>query len=165
MKKVAAVVLAAAGLFACGRGAEDREARSPERAPGAATAPLPQGVEPASLPQDVDVERVTMGRSLDADGKVASRADRFAAGEPIYISIRMDDVDRPSAVTLVWIAPDGHRMAEEETAVPPGAEQLTLRPMQTAGWRPGEYRLEVWAKGGRAFGRDFEIVPAGKATD
>lgn len=134
-----AALLAAAWLAACG---------GPE-----GDVPVPEPITPAAEPAGpvmsddlpLRVLKVSVGPELNPEGLVEAEANSFQAGQPVYVSVRVQNARPEAAVRLVWIGPDGHELTEQQKPVNPGRDVVTFRGPDTGGWEAGAHRIEVWS--------------------
>lgn len=111
----------------------------------------------------VFIDDVTIGKSVGSDGMIASddQGDDFAPGEAVYITMNVSDAPAGSDVKVVWYGPGEARVKEEEKQVPAGNEYLSFS-ADTASWRKGDYRAEVWVGDEKVNTQQFQIVDPGE---
>jgi hypothetical protein len=123
--------------------------------PGAYRAPM------RTLPWLADFK---LGAAPAEHGALTRLTDEFLAGEPIYLSMKVNAVPRDTVVTTYWYGPGNNALAYETKAVPATDQRLRFVQDNTRDWRPGAYCAEVWIGDIKLKERHFEIVSGRSAT-
>lgn len=147
------LAIAAAGTLllaaaACTRNA-DKTAQAPPPPPPPAAAPAPQ---PAAIAD------VKIGTAPSADAAMVETKQQFAPGEPIQLSMDIHGADTGTTVTTYWYGPEDHRLGYETKTVAPDQQQLRFTQDNTADWKEGQYRAEVWIGDRKAQEQSFQIA-------
>lgn len=105
---------------------------------------------------------VRLGRLVDAEGAVpaSEQQERFAAGDPIYVSMEISSPPEGAAVHVRFEGPDGRTLAEDEKKAPAQVPNLYFDAGDTSSWAPGPYRAVVVADGQIASEVAFTLEPA-----
>ncbi len=104
--------------------------------------------QPRSKSTETYEDRFRIGKATSADGTATSETDKFAAGEPIYISFVIRNAPAGASAKVIWRRLDGNvLMAEEQKPLPPSGF-VSFAVKDTSAWPPGAYRLE------KMFGRN-----------
>jgi hypothetical protein len=122
---LAFVIGLAPSLGACGRNADvDDETAAPP------------AIE-RSTDQAVRVTDVELGRSIDAQGRIADGADTddFARNETIYVSVSTDGAAAGSRLTARWTFEDG-QVVDESSQTLSATGPASARPRPGRGARP-----------------------------
>lgn len=157
------VFVATLMLFAAACREEASEAR-----PEATTAEQP-GVggtgDVSPLNAQTWIDDVTLGHEVGADGSIVTgkTGDDFAPGQPIHLSMDVDDAPENTAVKVVWYGPGETKVSEETKNVAPNQKYMTFAAQNTASWTKGDYRAEVWVGDEKVNTQQFQIVDAPKA--
>ena len=105
------------------------------------------------------VENLKVGIDLATNGSVADNKDKIYPGQALYASISVEHIGAGSAVEALWKGPEDRRMGSEVKKVMAGSSYLTFRAPDTAGWEPGEYRVEIRLGDELGGKEDFKILP------
>jgi hypothetical protein len=105
------------------------------------------------------VEHLKVGTDLATNGAVADNKDKIYPGQALYASISVEHIGAGSAVEAIWKGPEDKRMGSEVKKVTAGSSYLTFRAPDTAGWEPGEYRVEIRLGDELGGKEDFKILP------
>jgi hypothetical protein len=155
----AAVSIAAAG---CNRAPDVAKSDAEKQTPMVSEREMP-GTEaqsdvsaPTAMARVGDLE---LGSAVAPDGGIAEGAKRddFAPGEPVYLSVAVEDIGAGSAVKAVWKGKDDVRLHEEVKTVPAGASHLTFEAPSTASWTPGNFEVEIFLGDEEGGSESFEI--------
>lgn len=84
----------------------------------------------------------------------------FSPGEPIHLSMRVNEAPRGTVVTAYWYGPGNESLGYEKQTISPGQERLRFIRDDTRSWRQGSYRAEVWIGELRLQGVPFDMVAA-----
>ncbi len=163
MKKTMIVAASMAALLAIGCREEASEARPETSTTEVAGVGSPNDVSPINAQTWVD--DVTIGHQIGADGAMVTGqgGDDFAPGQPIHISMKVDDAPQNTAVKLVWYGPNETKIGEESKNVAPGQQYLTFSTTDTKTWAKGDYRAELWVGDEKVNTQQFQIVDAAAA--
>jgi hypothetical protein len=162
------LVLALPAGIAC----RTHETAETDDADDTATTATEQEVAGANSPGDLNpveaqtfVDDVTIGKSVGADGMIATenQGDDFAPGDTVNIAMKVADAPAGSAVKVVWYGPGEQQINEETKSVETGAQYLTFQAADTASWQKGDYRAEVWVGDEKVNTQQFQIVDATEA--
>jgi hypothetical protein len=145
---LAFVIGLAPSLGACGRNADvDDETAAPP------------AIE-RSTDQAVRVTDVELGRSIDAQGRIADGADTddFARNETIYVSVSTDGAAAGSRLTARWTFEDGQVVDESSQTLSATGPAITEFHISNPGGFPaGRYRVEIQLDGRTVETEEFTI--------
>jgi hypothetical protein len=99
-----------------------------------------------------------LAASLDKSGRLADFKTQFVPGEPIYLSMQVNDVPHNTVVSTYWYGPSNLTLGYETRAVSAGQQRLCFVRSDTRGWQQGAYRAEVWIGGDKIGTKTFDIV-------
>lgn len=155
MKRWASCALALAVLLGCSEPAADFIAAIGPR-PHPLAAPSYRLRAPLrTLPWVADFR---LGAALDQSDRVTQLKNEFSPGEPVYLSMRVNDVPHGTVVTTYWYGPSNLTLGYQTQAVAAGQARLSFVRSDTGGWQQGAYRVEVWIGDSRIAGKYFDIV-------
>jgi hypothetical protein len=163
MSRTVAICVALAGILALGTGCR-RKQQAPSPSPALPSAsPTSAAAEAA---RQVVLQSVAFGKSINPDGSVANRADTFAAGEPLFVSLDVQSISPGTELGLGWRGPNGQDEGREQFVVPQGARIINFKAKDTSNWTPGDHRVEVSIAGIPLGAKPFRIAggSAGVAT-
>ena len=103
------------------------------------------------------VSNVLIGSGVNSDGSMTNSATEFAAGAPVWVSMKLNSPPKGSVGELIWLDSTGKRLASESKEVPPNAQYLSFGSLDTSSWKPGEYKVEAWMGGDKADEKTFTI--------
>lgn len=111
------------------------------------------------------IDDVTIGKEVGADGMIATenQGDDFAPGETVHLTMNVADAPAGSVVKVAWFGPGEQRVGDQEKTVETGARYLTFESTDTASWKKGDYRAEVWIGDEKVNTQQFQIVDADDA--
>jgi hypothetical protein len=148
MLLLAVVVGLAPATGACGRdrGVEDERTVPPagEATPG----------------QAARVSSVALGRSVDAQGRIANAAEteNFAPRDTIYVSVNTEGAASGSRLTARWTYQDGQVVDESSQTISPTGPATTEFHISDPGGLPaGSYRVEIQLDGRTVETREFTV--------
>jgi hypothetical protein len=149
-----ALLIALAAMSAQAMAGDSRSPTIPEK-PGLAR---PGDVSPPVAQAMVD--DVNIGVALASNGRVPadSTPDNFLPGEDIYLTMDVSDAPPGTAIKVVWIGPGDKQIARQEQSVAAGVPTLKFVKQDTRGWKPGDYRAEVWVGDEKVNDEHFDIV-------
>ena len=107
---------------------------------------------PVEMP--VYVERSMIGTKLDKDGNVAEMKLRFAANEPVHITMWLKESPLGLKTSVEWLDSDGRPVAPLESKEMNGAKIATFK---FPGKKPGHYTAKGYWGGNDAFEYGFDI--------
>jgi hypothetical protein len=147
MLTLALVIGLAPALDACGRDRDVDETAVPP-------------ASEATADQAVRVTNVALGRSIDAQGRIADAAetDNFAARDTIHVSVNTDGAASGSRLTARWTFEDGQVVDESSQTISPTGPATTEFHIANPGGLPaGSYRVEILLDGRTVETREFRI--------
>ena len=155
-----AVLLVAA--FGCKK-SEESTGGTVQAPQTATTAEIPGTTNPNDLnpvAAQSYIDDVTMGHEIGQDGAILSerKADKFAAGQSIHITMKVKDAPAGSAVKVAWYGPNEMKINEEQKHIPAGATMLAFSATDTSKWQKGDYRAEIWIGDEKVNTEKFQIV-------
>jgi len=121
-----------------------------------AQAPPPPPAAPAPAP--ASIADLKIGIAASPDTAIAEAKQEFAPGEPIQLSMDIQGAGAGTTVTTYWYGPDNRRLAYETKTVAPDQQHLRFTQDNTADWKEGEYRAEVWIGDNKAQEQSFQIA-------
>jgi len=99
-----------------------------------------------------------LGAALDQSGRLTQLKQEFAPGEPVYLSMQVNDVPRGTVVGIYWYGPNNLTLGYETQAVTSGQARLRFVRSDTRGWQEGAYRAEVWIGDEKIGVKHFDIL-------
>lgn len=99
-----------------------------------------------------------LGAALDDSGRLAQLKDEFAPGEPVYLSMQVNDVPRGTVVRIYWYWPNNLTLGYETQTVSFRQARLRFGQSDTRGWPEGAYRAEVWIGDDKIQVQHFDIL-------
>lgn len=150
----AALLVAFAALSAPALAGDDKAPATAEKPgiskPGDVSPPVAQAM----------VDDVNIGLALASDGRVPadSSPDDFLPGEDIYLTMDVSDAPPGTAIRVVWFGPGERQIATQAKTVAAGVSTLKFVKQDTQGWKPGDYRAEVWVGDEKVNDERFDIV-------
>jgi hypothetical protein len=145
---LAVVIGLSPALAACGRGAEVNDETVVPPAGGATAA------------QAVRITDVGLGRSIDAQGRIAAGADtdNFARTDTIYVSVNTDGSAAGSRLTARWTFEDGQVVDETSRTLSATGPAITEFHISNPGGFPsGRYAVEILLDGRTVEREEFTI--------
>lgn len=106
------------------------------------------------------IDDVNIGVAVANDGRVpaGTSPDDFLPGEDIYLTMDVSDAPAGTAIRVVWIGPNDQQIVTEARTVAAGVSTLKFVKQDTQGWKPGDYRAEVWVGDEKVNDERFDIV-------
>lgn len=106
------------------------------------------------------IDDVTIGHAVGADGTIAAdqQGDDFAPGETVYVAMEVGDTPAGSAVRVDWYGPGEQKVSQETKTVTAGEHNMSFAAKDTASWKKGDYRAEVWVGDEKVNTQQFQIV-------
>jgi hypothetical protein len=121
-------------------------------------APPPTSTAPAPTPPAFAVQGIELGKSIDADKKVASPSTTFGRRDTIYASVATEGAAPSKTLTAKWTFQDGQTVKEQaESIAPTGPAATEFHISKKGPWPVGKYKVEVLVDGGSAGSKDFEV--------
>lgn len=153
-----ALALLAPLVTAAGCGTADEvsdEAQGEPETEGRSTANGAGAVAAQAWLADIEV-----GHEVDSEGAIplAQRADEFAPGERVFVSMEVSDAPELAEVHVMFRDAAGETVAEDAKKVPAEARYLYFDSGDTTHWSPGTYRLIVAVDGEAAAERELAIT-------
>lgn len=136
-------------LGACGR--DDAAVQDETTTPPAIEAPAGMAAR---------VTDVEMGRSIDAQGRIADDADTdsFSPADTIYISVNTEGSAAGSRLTARWMFEDGQVVDEtSQTLSATGPAVTEFHISHPDGFPVGTYRVEILLDGQTVETEEFEV--------
>jgi len=138
--------LAVIGTASC----KKKEAPPP---PAESAAPAPAPAAPAFAVQGIE-----LGKSIDADKKVATPTNTFGRKDTIYASVTTEGAAPSKTISAKWTFQDGQTVKEQSQSIAPTGPAATEFHISKKGlWPAGKYKVEVSVDGASAGSKDFEI--------
>lgn len=163
-----AAALSTIALSGCNRDAERTDAG--ELPPAASTNPASPMDAPGTLPDAtmepgdtaqqaaVNVTAVTLGTEAGADRSIANPTTRFAAGDPVVVSVQTDGAATGVEIGARLVYQDGQVAGEErQTLNTSGAETTNITFRNANDWPSGTYTVEVTVDGVNADSASFTV--------
>jgi hypothetical protein len=147
------LVLVLAAVLPLALACKPKEQAEPDDASDTATQATPAEIPGANQPSDLNpveaqtmIDDVTIGHKVGADGTIAAadQGDDFAPGDPVYLTMKVGDAPAGSQVKVIWYGPGETKIGEDSKDVATGATTLTFQATDTAAWKKGDYRAEIW---------------------
>lgn len=88
----------------------------------------------------------------------AAMKTTFAPGEPLQVTMSVDDAPQGASVTTYWFGPNDQPLGYETKSVTAGQDQLSFTHDNTHDWRHGEYRAEIWVGDEKVNEQEFQII-------
>ena len=144
---IAAVV--ATGAFAC-----KKKAAAPP-AETSTTTPAPQPpAQPVFMVVGVDV-----GRTVDAEKRIATPASTFGRRDTIYASVGTVGTASDAKLAAKWTFQTGQVVdSSERTISPTGPAHTEFHIAKRSGWPAGKYRVEIFLNGASTGVKEFEVT-------
>jgi hypothetical protein len=126
----------------------------------AATPPPAAEPAPPPPPAGVTVSNINLGKSIDADKKVAAPLDTFAKGDTIYAAV--DTVGSgPATLKAKWTYTKGGQVTlvneEPQTITATGPTTSEFHVSKPGGWAPGDYMVEIFVDDKSAGTKTFTV--------
>lgn len=104
-----------------------------------------------SLPGDLTVSEITIGRVLAPDGSITeeSKTTLFWATDTFYVSVKTEGSAQNVALQARWTGPDGKVAAESTKTISPSGALITAleAPPKDGRWADGDYKVEILING------------------
>lgn len=102
-------------------------------------------------------ESAMVGGAVGEDGNVQTELTTFRKNQPIYVTVRANEVPTGLAARVVWIDPQKKEIGMETKPVPVDKKVVTFQAPSTRRWQPGKYRVEIWLGGDQVADEDIVI--------
>jgi hypothetical protein len=113
---------------------------------------------PAPAPPAFAVKGIELGKSIDADKKVAAPTTTFGRKDTIYASVTTEGAAPSKTISAKWTFQDGQTVKEQSESIAPSGPAATEFHISKKGlWPVGKYKVEVSVDGSPAGSKDFEI--------
>jgi len=171
MKPSKLLAMLLVGALPLGMACKSHEQAEVDDRDDTATTATTQEVPGTNSPGDLNpveaqtmIDDVTIGHKVGADGTIAAadQGDDFAPGETVNLAMKVGDAPAGSAVKVVWYGPGETKINEDTKNVETGATYLAFQ-ADTASWKKGDYRAEVWIGDEKVNTQEFQIVDKDKA--
>ena len=147
---IAAALVAAVGLAACGK----KEAPPP--APVVTPAPAPAPTPPPA--PALAVASIELGNAVGMDGKVSAPATVFAPTDALHAVVATTGAAANAVLAAKWTFEDGQTVNEDSRTIAPGGDAWTdFTLSKPDGWPVGKYKVEISLNGAPAGSREFEV--------
>jgi hypothetical protein len=163
-KLLALLVISLLPLFIACEASERAEiTEQGEAAPQATEQEMPGAGQPNDLnpvEAQIMIDDVTIGHEVGVDGLIAAedQGDDFAPGDPIFLTMKVEDAPAGATVKVVWYGPGELKVKEEQKTVNEAGEMLTFEAANTGSWQTGDYRAEIWIGDEKVNQQQFQIV-------
>lgn len=138
-------------LLGCGRDQADDYAAT-EPATDAATA------DPSAIRAETWLDDFQLGSSATGADTIAEAKDDFSPGEPVAVSMAVEDAPQGATVMTYWYGPNDQALGYEMKEVTGQAQRLSFTQENTHDWQPGQYRAEIWVGDEKVTEQAFEIT-------
>jgi hypothetical protein len=106
-----------------------------------------------------------LGTAPAQSSRIAHLVDKFDSGEPIYLSMRINDAPHGTVVTIQWYGPGNQALGYQTKAVPSDQERMRFMQSNTLAWPEGTYRAEIWIGDYKLNEQRFHIVSENVGRD
>lgn len=106
------------------------------------------------------IDDVKVGNGMGTDGLIGTdmTTDLFTAGQPIYLTMKVNDAPATAGVKVVWYGPNDTKINEESKSIALGSKTLSFEAPNTSKWAIGGYHAEVWIGDEKVKSENFKIV-------
>ena len=114
----------------------------------------------ATTAEAVRVTDVELGRSIDAEGRIADDddTDDFGPGDTIYVSVNTEGAASGSTLSARWTFEDGQVVDETSQSISAtGPATTEFHISQPGGLPAGNYRVEIQLNGRTVETVEFEV--------
>ena len=113
---------------------------------------------PAPAPAAFAVQGIELGKSINADKKVATPTTTFGRKDTIYASVATEGAAPSKTITAKWTFQDGQTVKEQSESIAPTGPAATEFHISKKGpWPVGKYKVEISVDGAPSGSQDFEI--------
>jgi hypothetical protein len=88
---------------------------------------------------------------------VTKSPDSISAGQPVKLVAEIRDNSSDTPVSVVWRDPDDKKVSVSTRWVKQGEKQVSFTEENTAAWKSGEYRAEVWVANEKVLQEPFGV--------
>lgn len=106
-----------------------------------------------------------LGTAPAQSSRIAHLTDEFESGEPIYLSMRINDAPHGTVVTIYWYGPGNQVLGYQKKAVASDQERIRFMQSNTFDWAEGAYRAETWIGDYKLNEQHFHIVAENVGRD
>jgi hypothetical protein len=108
---------------------------------------------------EVDVEEITLGRSVGTDGKISDKTDEFRATDEIVAVVETDDDASGQELVARWTYRETEQLVEEQrqTVAAGDDARTTFRLKKSSAWPAGKYTLRILHNGREVRSSDFSV--------
>jgi hypothetical protein len=99
-----------------------------------------------------------LGAALNESGRLTELKNEFAPGEPIYLSMQVNDAPRGAVVGIYWYGPDNLTLGYETQTVSAGQTRLRFLRSDSRTWPDGAFRAEVWIADDKIQVKHFDVL-------
>jgi hypothetical protein len=158
MLKYATVALCAVALIAC------QKSEGPASNSGASGAGKPSDLRNAKVSEVIQpapqfIDHALLGSDVGPDGAVTKESDKFAAGQPVYLTMIFRESPPGLQAGAVWTTIDKQPVTTERKEMN-GSKVATFA--LSGKVKPGRYKVVGYWGGNIAAEREFEITSAAK---
>lgn len=153
---IAAALVAAVGLAACGKKEAPPPAPAPVVTPAPAPAPAPAPTPPPA--PAIAVASIELGNAVGMDGKVSAPLAVFAPTDTLHAVVATTGAAASAVLAAKWTYEDGQTVNEDSRTIAPTADAWTdFTLSKPDGWPVGKYKVEISLNGAPAGSREFEV--------
>lgn len=108
---------------------------------------------------EIELEDLSLGRTIDQENKVTDKTDSFGSGDVIYAVVETDENEAGLPLTARWTFGDDGQVVNEQTqTVAQGDEARTVfRLSKGSAWAKGDYRVQIMYNGREVKSAKFKI--------
>jgi hypothetical protein len=152
MQHVTRVLMAvgAVGCAACGGGGGERSGTETGAAAESAAAPV--------VPEKFEVANVMIGKRIGTNNLITEPTFQFAPADTVYVSVGTTGKSDGTNLVAVWHYQDGKMIdSTAKTVSPEGPENNEFHVASPKGWKPGTYKVTIYADGDSVDARTFAV--------
>ena len=107
----------------------------------------------------VEVASVELGRTVDADKRIADKAEEFKPSDTIYASVVTNGIASDAELKALWTHEDSGQVVDESTQriSPAGNAATEFHIMKASGLPTGKYKLQIFLNGTPVKDETFEV--------
>jgi hypothetical protein len=160
---LAVALIAALALTACGKQQPPPTSTNPATPAQAPAAPAPSSTPAPAAPAapastTANVESLTLGSALNADGKITAPATTFSPKDTIYAQVATSGGSGNAAVSARWTFGQGQVVSENNESVAAGGNATTtFHISKPDGFPAGMYKVDISVDGKPAKSASFEV--------
>lgn len=108
---------------------------------------------------EVDVEDVSLGRTIGSDGKISDKTDEFRTTDEIIAVVETDDNAAGQELVARWMYRETQQVVAEQREVVASGEdaRTTFRLTKSSAWPAGKYTLQIMHAGRELNSTDFTV--------